>query len=179
MYALEPAQLPDLGCGVCVFISCFLVQIHVIHMEDVRLICLFVYMYIYIFLATPSWSAYVLGEDRWKFSLLLQRVVLRSIAMAASQRLAQNERTLTEWRESGVLAKDACTMEVLLRARKTCAGTPSHSAMPTVLVFQEALGFACIRDLVRFVEFTKLVYVKDSGNVIEKVCLVVFSLLFF
>lgn len=99
--------------------------------------------------------------------------------MAASQRLAQNERTLAEWRESGVLAKDACTMEVLLRAGKTCAGTPSHSATPTVLVFQEALGFACIRDLVRFVEFTKLVYVKDSGNVIEKVCLVVFSLLFF
>lgn len=49
MCALEPAQLPDLGCGVCVFISCFLVQIHVIHMEDVRLICLFVYMYIYFF----------------------------------------------------------------------------------------------------------------------------------
>lgn len=60
-------------------------------MEDVRLICLFVYIYIYIFLATPSWSAHVLREDRWKFSLLLQRVVLRSIAMAASQRLAQNE----------------------------------------------------------------------------------------
>lgn len=58
-------------------------------MEDVRLICLFVY--VCIFLATPSWSAYVLREDRWKFSLLLQRVVLRSIAMAASQRLAQNE----------------------------------------------------------------------------------------
>lgn len=59
-------------------------------------------------------------------------------------------------------------MEVLLRARKTCAGTPSHSTTPTVLVFQEALGFACVRDLVHFVEFTKLVYVKDSGNVLEK-----------
>lgn len=41
-------------------------------------------------------------------------------------------------------------MEVLLRARKTRAGTPSHSATPTVLVFQEALGFACVRDMVRF-----------------------------
>lgn len=121
---------------------------------------------------------YVLREDRWKFSLLLQRVVLRSIAMAASQRLAQNERTLTEWRESGVLAKDACTMEALLRAGEMCAGTPSHSATPSVLVFQQALGFACVRDLVRFVEFTKLVYVQDSGNVLEKVCLVVFVVFF-
>lgn len=60
-----------------------------------------------------------------------------------------------------------------------CAGTPSHSDTPTVLVFQEAVGFACVRDMVRFVEFTKLVYVKNSGNVLEKVCLVVFSLLFF
>lgn len=56
-------------------------------MEDVRFICLCIFF----FLATPSWSAYVLREDRWKFSLLLQRVILRSIAMAASQRLAQNE----------------------------------------------------------------------------------------
>lgn len=39
------------------------------------------------------------------------------------------------------------------------AGTPSHGATPTVLVFQEALGFACVRDMVCFVEFTKLVYV--------------------
>lgn len=53
-------------------------------------------------------------------------------------------------------------MEVLLRAWKTHAGTPSHSATPTVLVFQEALGFTCVHDMVRFVEFTKLVYVKKK-----------------
>ena len=39
---------------------------------------------------------------------------------------------------------------------------------PAVLVFQEALGFACVRDMVRFVEFTKLVYVKKQWKCLRK-----------
>lgn len=80
-----------------------------------------------------------------------------------------------------VLAKDVYVTEVQLRAQKTCAGTPLHpdSATPTALFFQEALGFTCVHDMVHFVEFTKLIYVKNNGNVLEKVCLVVFSLLCF
>lgn len=54
------------------------------------------------------------------------------------------------------------------QSRKTRAGTPSHGATPTVLVFQEALGFACVRDMVRFVEFTKLVYVKKQWKCLRK-----------
>lgn len=58
-------------------------------------------------------------------------------------------------------------MEVLLRARKTHwdSFTQCH---PAVLVFQEALGFACVRDMVRFVEFTKLVYVKKQWKCLRK-----------
>lgn len=41
LYSLPSFQTVRLWC-VCVFISCFLAQIHVYHVEDVRHICLLV-----------------------------------------------------------------------------------------------------------------------------------------
>lgn len=71
-----------------------------------------------------------------------------------------------------VLAKDEYVMEALLRVQETWAGIPPHpdSATSAVLFFQEALRFTCVHDMVRFVELTKLVYVENNGNVLEKVC---------
>lgn len=140
---------------------------YVIHMEDVRLISLCIF-----FLATPSWSAYQGGQREVLSSFLGPQPWLPHRGWpkmntkgavgvwGSSQRCVDNGSATLSPEDM----PDSCTQR-----HAHCAGLPGSSGLRL-----------CPRHgAVHFVEFTKLVYVKNNGNVLEKVCLEVFSLLFF